>query len=327
MKKYLKIALLVIVGIILIGTFVFLYQKSKPKVIVYETLSAAVTDLEKTTVATGKVEPRDEILIKPQINGIIEELYKEAGQYVKADEVIAKVKVVPDMSSLNSAESRVNLSQIEFGKAQVDYDRVSDLYKKSVVSQEEFEQAEVAYQRAKEELQAAKDALDIVRTGISARSAKYSTTLVRSTVTGLVLDVPVKVGTSVVQSNNFNDGTTIASVANLSDMIFLGKIDETEVGRVKQGMEINLIIGALEDVKLKAELELISPKGVEENGAIMFEMKAAVDIPDSVFVRAGYSANAEILIAKSEDVLTIPESTVEFSQDSAFVYMLTKENP
>jgi HlyD family secretion protein len=327
MKKFFRIFLFVLLGAIIIGTFVFLYKKSKPKVVLYETVCPEIKTIEKKTIATGKVEPRDEILIKPQINGIIETLYKEAGQQVKADEIIAKVKVVPEMNSLNNAESLVAINQISFDKAKIDYDRVKKLYDKGISSKEEYEQAEVQYQRSKQELQASKDALDIVKTGMSARSAKYSTTMVRSTVTGLVLNVPVKVGSSVVMSNNFNDGTTIASVANMSDMLFVGKIDETEVGTIKQGAAMSIYIGALKNVKLNAVLEQISPKGIEENGAIMFEMKASVTVPDSIFVRAGYSANAEIVTAQSIDVLTIPESCVEFAEDTAFVQIVTAEKP
>ncbi|GHS85472.1 RND transporter MFP subunit [Bacteroidia bacterium] len=327
MKKFFRILMFVILGVIVLGTFVFLYQKSKPKVIVYEIVSPTKHTITKKTVATGKVEPRDEILIKPQINGIIAELYKEAGHKVQANEVIAKVKVVPDMNSLNSAESRVNLSEIEFKQNEINYKRVSDLFEKGVVSREDYEQTEMSYNRSKEELQAANDALGIIKTGISSRSAGYSTTMVTSTVSGLVLAVPVKVGTSVVQSNNFNDGTTIASVANLSDMLFIGKIDETEIGKIHTGAKMTLTIGALRDVKLTAILEQIAPKGVEENGAILFEMKAAVKIPDSIFIRAGYSANAEIITDNRDSVWAIPESCVEFSKDTAFVQILTKEKP
>lgn len=327
MKKILKIAIPVLIGIIILGTFYFLYQKSKPKVISYEIASPSLYTIEKKTVATGKVEPRDEILIKPQINGIIAELYKEAGQNVRIDEVIAKVKVVPEMGSLNAAESRVNLAEIEFKQAQTDFERIQRLHKTGVVAQEEYEQGEMKFKRAKEEIQTAKDALDIIKTGISKRSANYSTTLIRSTVNGLVLDVPVKIGSSVVQSNNFNEGTTIATVANMSDLIFRGKIDETEIGRIHKGMNMNLLLGALQDVRLNAKLEQIAPKGTEENGAIMFEIKAAVQVPDSLFIRAGYSANAEIITAKRDSVLSIPESCIEFSGDTAFVHLLIKETP
>ena len=284
-KKYLKIASLVVVAAIFIWTFVFLYQKSQPKVKVYETIVPETADLEKTTVATGKVEPRDEVLIKPQISGIISEVYKEAGQSVKQGEVIAKVKVIPELGTLNSAESRVRLAEINAKQAETDFARITK------------------------------------------NSASFSSTLIRSTITGLILDVPIKVGNSVIMSNTFNDGTTIATVANMNDLIFRGNLDETEVGRVHEGMPVKLTIGALQNLSFNAVLEYISPKGVEENGANQFEIKAAVQAPDSVQIRSGYSANAEIVLERAQKTLALPESTVEFSGDSTFVYVLTDSVP
>ena len=263
MKKYLKITLLVIIAIILVGTFVFLYQKSKPKVIVYETLAAEVTDLEKTTVATGKVEPRDEILIKPQISGIVDEVFKEAGQSVKKGEVIAKVKVIPELGQLNSAESRVRLAEINAKQAETDFTRIKKLYEDQLISREDYEKGEVAVKQAREENQTAKDNLEIIKEGITKNSASFSSTMIRSTIDGLILDVPVKAGNSVIMSNTFNDGTTIATVANMNDLIFRGNIDETEVGRIHEGMPIKLTIGALQNLTFDAILEYISPKGVE----------------------------------------------------------------
>ncbi|MEI7675840.1 MAG: efflux RND transporter periplasmic adaptor subunit [Bacteroidales bacterium] len=327
MKKIMRIVMFVIIGVVVIGTFVFLWKKSQPEVPVYELVSPVLGKIEKKTVATGKVEPRDEVLIKPKISGIIEVLYKQAGQMVKAGEVLAKVKVIPEMGQLTSAESRVNVAKISLDQAKSDFDRQSMLYKKGVVSKDEFEKTDANYKKTIEELENAKESLLIVREGISSRSSTYSTTQIKATISGMILDVPVKVGSSVIQSNNFNEGTTIASIANMNDMIFRGKIDETEVGRVNKGMPITLTVGALQDKKFQAVLEYVSPKGVEENGAILFEIKAAAKIPDSVFVRAGYSANAEIILGKKDKVLTIPENTVEFSNDSAFVNVLTAEKP
>lgn len=327
MKKYLKIALLVVVAAIFIFTFVFLYQKSRPKVTVYETVAPVVADLEKTTVATGKVEPRDEILIKPQISGIIDEVYKEAGQNVRKGEVIAKVKVIPELGTLNAAESRVRLAELNARQGETDFARMEKLFNDQLVSREEYEKAEVSVKQAREELQTAKDNLEIVKEGITKSNASFSSTLIRSTIDGLILDVPVKAGNSVIMSNTFNDGTTIATVANMNDLIFRGKIDETEVGRVHEGMPVKLTIGALQNLSFDATLEYISPKGVEENGANQFEIKAAVRVPDSVVVRSGYSANAEIVLERAQQALTLPESTIEFSGDSTFVYLLTDSVP
>ena len=261
MKKFLKITLLVLLAAGIIGTFVFLWMKSKPKVVVYETVTAEVADLQKTTVATGKVEPRDEILIKPQISGIIDEVYKEAGQSIRKGEVIAKVKVIPELGQVNSAESRVRLAEINEKQAQTDFDRIEKLFKDKLISREDFEKSEVALKQSHVEVQTAKDALEIIKEGITKNSASLSSTLIRSTIDGLILDVPVKAGNSVIMSNTFNDGTTIATVANMNDLIFKGKIDETEVGRIHEGMPVKLTIGALQNLTFDATLEYISPKG------------------------------------------------------------------
>lgn len=327
MKKYLKITLLVVVAAIFIGTFIFLYQKSKPKTTVYETVTPEIADLEKTTVATGKVEPRDEVLIKPQISGIISEVYKEAGQTIKQGEVIAKVKVIPELGQLNSAESRVRVAEISTAQAETDHERIKKLYNEKLISREDYEKSEVEIKKAREELQTAKDALEIIKEGITKNSASFSSTLIRSTIDGLILDVPIKVGNSVIMSNTFNDGTTIATVANMNDLIFKGKIDETEVGRIHEGMPVKLTIGALQNLTFDAELEYISPKGVEENGANQFEIKAAVHAPDSVQIRSGYSANAEIVLQRAQKVLAVPEGIIEFSGDSTFVWVMTDSIP
>jgi HlyD family secretion protein len=327
MKKILKFALLIIGAVLVIWTFWFLYQKSRPKVKKYVIENVAVGSIDKKTVATGKVDPRNEILIKPQMSGIIAAVYKEAGDIVRAGDVIAKIKVIPDMVSLNGAESRVSRAQISFDQSKRNYDRDGKLFTDKVISKEEYEKTQLQFYNDKEELRTAKDNLSLTRDGISTNSAAISNTLVRSTINGTILDVPVKVGNSVIQSNNFNDGTTIATVANMSDMLFVGKLDETEVGKIKVGMPMDITIGALQDQKLTAKLEYVSPKGKEENGAIMFEMKAAVKVPKDVFVRAGYSANAEIVFSKSQNVITIPESCIEFGGDTAFVYILKTKEP
>ena len=326
-KKFLKIGLLVAVAAIFVWTFVFLWQKSRPEITVYNVTSPEVTDLEKTTVATGKVEPRDEVLIKPQISGIIDVLYKEAGQTVKKGEVIAKVKVIPELGTLAAAESRVRLAEINGQQAETDFARLETLYKDGLISSEEYEKGRVTVEQAREELQAAQDNRDIVRDGITQSSADISSTLIRSTIDGLILDVPVKVGNSVIMANTMNDGTTIATVADMNDLIFRGNIDETEVGRVHEGMPVKITIGALQDLSFEAKLEYISPKATEENGANQFEIKAALRVPDSVTIRSGYSANAEIVLEHAQQTLAIPEGAVEFSGDSTFVYVLTDSVP
>lgn len=327
MKKILRIVGLALLGLLVISTFVFLWQKSRPKVVTYKIEMAAKGDIEKRTVATGKVEPRNEILIKPQMSGIIAEVFKEAGETVKAGDIIARIQVVPDMVNESSAESRVERARLSANQSRINYERDKKLFDNEVISREEFEKVELQYKNDQEELRAANDNLSLVRTGITKSSAQTSNTLVRSTVSGTILDVPVKAGNSVIQSNNFNDGTTVASVADLGDMLFVGKIDETEVGKLSVEMPMEITIGAIQDLKIPASLEYVSPKGTEESGAILFEMKAALQLPQDLFIRAGYSANADIILDKRTEVVTIPESSVEFSGDSAFVYMMKSEKP
>ena len=323
MKKIWKWMGIAAIALIFLGTFVFLYQKSQPKVKEYEICSTQTMDIERITVVTGKIEPRDEVNIKPQISGIIDKLYKVAGQVVKKDEVIAKVKVIPDMSNLSSAENRVKLAQINLKQTKTDFERMQRLKGEQVISDEEFEASEVKYRQAQAELSNAQDALNITRKGISLSNAQMSTTLIRSTIDGIILDIPVKVGNSVILSNSFNDGTTIATVADMTKLIFKGNIDETEVGQISEGMPVDISIGAIPDSKLKATLEYISPKGVETNGANQFEIKAALSIPPGLNIRSGYSANAEIILDRVTQVLTIPESTLNFENEKTYVYVLT----
>ncbi|MCI6501182.1 MAG: efflux RND transporter periplasmic adaptor subunit [Prevotella sp.] len=322
MKKYSKLIMAALIAVVFIGTFVFLYQKSQPKPVVYSEFTPKVTDISKVTVITGKIEPRDEVSVKPQISGIITHLYKQAGDMVSSGEVIAKVKVIPDMGQLSSAEARVRLAGINLKQAQVDFDREESLYRQRLVSEEEYDKQKQALSQAREEMAAAQDALEVVRDGVSKSNANASSTLIRSTISGLILDVPVKVGNTVVLSNTFNDGTTIATVANMNDLIFRGNIDETEVGRLVEGMPMKITVGALQDLRFDAVLEYVSPKAVENNGANQFEVKAAVTAVRDGKIRSGYSANAEIVLAKAEGVLSVPESAIEFSGDSTFVYVV-----
>ena len=280
MKKKLKYVIGLLIALIFVGTFVFLFKKSRPEKEVFNEYEVAYMDISRKTLITGQIGPRNEVAVKPQINGIIAELYKEAGQEVKENEVIAKLKVIPDMNSLSAAQSRVRLADINYNQAKANYDREKALYDKKLVSNEEFEQVTQALQQAREEKSAAQDALEIIRDGVSSTNAKSSSTLIRSTISGLILDVPVKVGNSVIQANTLNDGTTVATVADMNDLIFKGNVDETEVGTLREGTPLKITIGAL-----------------------------------------GYSANAELVLESAEHVLAIPESALEFSGDSTFVYV------
>lgn len=327
MKKIIKITLLVLFGIIIISTFFFLWNKSRVKEPKYNIISPEVKTIQKKIVITGKVEPRNEVAIKPQISGIIDEIYKKEGDLVKVGDIIAKVKVIPDINQLNSGESRVNNAKISFDQEKANFERMETLYQSKVVSKEVYEQALTAYRRAEEELQNAEESLEIIKKGISQRTAQYSNTLIKATVNGMILNIPVKVGNSVIQSNNFNDGTTIATIANMKDLIFVGKVDETEIGKIKVNDPVILSIGAMQDAKLSAKLEYIAPKGTTESGTTLFEIKAAIDpTEENTLIRSGYSANGEIIVQKADSVLAVPEYCVEYQNDSTFVYVET-DNP
>ena len=280
MKKRLKYVIGLLIALVFIGTFVFLFKKSRPEKEVFNEYEVAYMDISRKTLITGQIGPRNEVAVKPQINGIIAELYKEAGQEVKENEVIAKLKVIPDMNSLSAAQSRVRLADINYNQAKANYDREKALYDKN-----------------------------------------SSSTLIRSTISGLILDIPVKVGNSVIQANTLNDGTTVATVADMNDLIFKGNVDETEVGTLREGTPLKITIGALQDYSFDAVLEYISPKAVQNNGANQFEIRAAVKPQSDNKIRSGYSANAELVLESAEHVLAIPESALEFSGDSTFVYV------
>lgn len=326
MKKYFKYILMALVAVIFIGTFVFLYIKSQPQPEVYDEFTLQRMDIRKTTVVTGKIEPRNEVNVKPQISGIITEILKEAGETVQEGEVIAKVKVIPDMGSLSAAQSRLRLAEINRKQAQTDYDREKALFDKGLVAADEYDKIAQTLRQAREEVDAAQDNLEVVRDGVSKSNASASSTLIRSTITGLILDIPVKVGNSVILANTFNDGTTIATVANMNDLIFRGNIDETEVGRLSTGMTMKITIGALQDLKFDARLEYIAPKATDQNGANQFEIKAAVNLPSNATnIRSGYSANAEIVLAEAKNVLAVQESAIEFDGDDTYVYVIKGE--
>jgi len=323
MKTFFKI-----LGIILLlGGFgyvmYFLWDKSQEEPVIYETQNPITTTIVNKTVATGSVVPRKEIEIKPQVSGIIDELFVEEGNEIKKGDLIARIRIIPNMINLNNAESRVTKSKIAMQDAKRNFDRMVDLYKKGVIAKKEFESYEIAYDNAKEELQNAEDNLALIKEGQLKKSGAPTNTLVRSTISGMVLDIPVEIGNSVIESNNFNDGTTIATVADMGDMIFKGKIDETEVGKIHVGMPLILTIGAIDETKFDATLTKISPKGVEENGAVQFEIEADVNLKKDEFIRSGYSANADIVLDKVEDVLAIPEALLQFEGDKTFVEVET----
>ncbi|MBN1340055.1 MAG: efflux RND transporter periplasmic adaptor subunit [Bacteroidales bacterium] len=323
MKTFIKIFILVVVLGVFIFTIYFLYNKSQAKPVVFETTSPVVTNIIKKTVATGSVLPRKEIEIKPKVSGIIEEIYVVEGTIIREGDLIAKVQIIPNMVNLNNAESRLNRAKIALQNAERNYDRQKDLYEQKVIAKTDFEIYELEYKNAMEELESAENNLDLIKEGQSRTKGKATNTLITSTISGMVLDVVVETGNSVIESNTFNEGSTIAIIADMGEMVFEGKVDESEVGKIREGMDLILTIGAIDNIDFHAILEHISPKGVEENGAIQFEIKAAVELIDSVFVRAGYSANASIVLDRRDSVLAISESLLQFEKDSAFVEVET----
>ncbi len=327
MKRFFKILLWIIVGAVFVGTFIYLYLNSKKEADKYSLKYPTTETIEKTTVLTGKIEPRDEIDIKPQISGIISEILVEAGDHVNNGDIIARIKVIPEESQLSSALNRVSVAEIALEEARRVFERTKSLYEKKYESREKYESDETSLERAKRELEQARDQLKIVREGVSSANAQGSNTLVRSTVTGVVLEVPVKVGSSVIQSNTFNDGTTIAKVADMTDLIFRGKVDETEVDLLREGMDVSITVGAIAGSAYPAVIEKIAPMANDENGTNTFEVKAALDAGDGTHLRAGYSANANVILERADSVLAVPESVVEYEGDKAYVYVLQDSVP
>ncbi len=319
MKKVIKILILIIFLGAFVGTIYYLYQKSQTNPIVYKTETPFISTVIDKTVATGSVIPRKEIEIKPQISGIITNLYVEAGDHVKKGDKIARIRIIPNMVSLNQAETRVKNANINLRDVKIQYDRQKQLFDKGVISERDFQQVKYSYERAEAEVRAAENNLQLIREGTTKDSGKRTNTIVISTIEGTVLDVPVEEGFSVTETNNFNAGTTIASIANMGDMIFKGKVDESEVGKIKEGMPLILTIGAIENTTFDAVLMYISPKGVKENGAIQFEIKADVVLNDTVYIRAGYSANADIVLHRADSVLTIRESLLQFENGKVYI--------
>lgn len=297
-------------------TLFFLWSKDQAKAVVYKTEKPVRTDILKKTVATGSIVPRQEVEIKPRVSGIVEVLHVEPGQFVKEGDLIAVIKIVPDMVTLSRAEANLNQARISFNNAKRELERHRDLFRQKVISETELSKFELDYELRQEELAAAEDNLALVKRGASKGKASNK---VMSTVEGMVLAVPVKVGASVIESNTFNAGTTIASVADMNDMIFQGKVDESEVGKIKEGMPLRIKIGALEETVFEGTLEHIAPKGEVVDGVIQFEIKAAIAVKEGVFIRANYSANADVVLDRRDQVLAIPETLLQFDDGKPFV--------
>ncbi|MCT8339711.1 efflux RND transporter periplasmic adaptor subunit [Flavobacteriaceae bacterium TK19130] len=335
MKKTGTIIVLVTILVLFGVSMYWLWAKNAEDPTVYSTESPTTNTIIKKTVATGSIVPKEEVLIKPNISGIIDEIFVEAGAIVKAGDLIAKVKVVPNVSSLTSAKNSINqartqveTARLAFENQQSIYNRQKELFEKGVISANEFDQAQLefnqAQQRYKQEqvsLTGARQNYDIVKTGTTTGLGASANTEIRATVSGMVLDVPVKVGNQVIEANNFNDGTTIATLADVDKMIFEGKVDESEVGKIKEDLPLEITVGAIENKKFDAILDYIAPKGVEENGAIQFEIKGSLKKGDTTFIRAGLSANASIILARADSVMAIKEGLVQYDPKTQQPYV------
>lgn len=321
----------IIIGVIIFlifGSFIYvgyyLYKKNKQGPEVYKTTSPYYTDIIKKTVANGAINPRKEVELKPQISGIIDKIFIEAGDQVKKGQVIAKITVIPDDVTLSNAESALNRAKIGLKEAKIEKERRELLFNEGVISETEYNQYLFEFQRWQQEVEAAENNLQLIKEGVSSKQ-KETTTIVKSTITGMVLDVPVKEGEQVIESNNFNNGTTIASVADMTDLVFEGMVDESEVGKLKEGMDLNIKVGAIEGRTFDAKLEYISPKGIDDAGTIQFEIKAALEVPEGVMIRAGYSANADIILDTRDSVLAIRERDLIFEDGQTLVELETGE--
>lgn len=316
----------VLLALSVVGAFVltllFLYNKSQAKPAVFQTAKPVTMDIVKKTVAPGAIVPRREVAIKPHVSGTLEKLYVVAGEVVKNHQLLAKIRIIPNVVALNNAESAIRAAQIGLDNAQSQMARYQQLFDQKLMNETEFNQFKLAFELKRQELETAQSNRELIKEGASKRTGNVSN-LVNSTVDGMVLDVPVKEGASVIEANNFNEGTTIAAIADMGDMIFLGRVDESEVGKLSEGMPVTITVGALGEERLEGKLEYIAPKGKEKEGTIEFEVKAAVKLKPGVLVRANYSANADIILDTKKSVLAIEESLVQFDKGKAFVEVET----
>ncbi|WP_299122219.1 HlyD family efflux transporter periplasmic adaptor subunit [uncultured Winogradskyella sp.] len=335
MKRTKTVIALILIVVVFGAALYYLWDKNQENPITYTTESPTEETIIVKTVATGSIVPKEEILIKPNISGVIEEVFIEAGEYVKQGDLIAQIRVIPNVSNLTSAKNNIasnrnalQTAEINFKTQKAIYDRQKELFDKGVIAANEFDQVNNTYLQAKQRVEQARidvtqsrQNYDIIKTGTTSGLGSAAQTQVRATVAGMVLDVPVKAGNQVIEANNFNEGTSIASLADVKQMIFEGKVDESEVGKIKEGLPLEITVGAIENEKFDATLDYIAPKGVAENGAIQFEIKGTLKKIDSTFIRAGLSANASIILDKVEKVLAIKEALVQYDKETKKPYV------
>jgi HlyD family secretion protein len=320
MKRIIKFLFLGVIALVFIGTFAFLYRKSHAEPVVYQLDSPVKMSIVKKTVATGKVIPRREIEVKAQVSGVVEKLYVVAGQVVKKGAILARIALRPSMLNVSQAESQLHAAKLSLQNQAVDLERYRKLAAQGVISQSQFNQYSTNYDLQKEAVASAENSVALLQTGATKGMVSN---LIPATIDGTVLDVPNKEGAFILETSTFQSGTTIATLADMSDMIFEGLVDESEVGKLKQGMELVLNVGALEGKPFKASLEYIAPKGVTDQGTIKFTIRAAVKLDEHLFLRSNYSANADIVLDKRENVLAINEGDMIIEGKSTFVEVET----
>jgi HlyD family secretion protein len=324
MKKVVVTLILLLFLAAFVGTVLFLYGKSQQPPVVYETDEPFITDIVRKTVATGSIVPRREIALKSQVPGVVEELFFEEGDNVGLGDLVARIRLIPDMVRLNDAEAALEAARINHEDAQRELDRHKDLFEQELISDFEYNRFRLQAKLVTQRLESSENNLELIREGSAKRSGNVSN-LVESTVEGMVLDIPVKEGTFIIETNSFNAGSTIASVADMGEMIFEGRVDESEVGRIHVGMDLILSVGAIESELFDAKLEFISPKGEIDQGAVKFDIKAAIELKETAFLRAGYSATADIVLEKRDQVLAIRESNLIFDDDRIWVEVMVGE--
>ena len=326
MNKTVKIILGIAVLLALLYVLKYFKDSNAKEVIDYKTESPFYSTLDTKIVATGKLNPEEEIELKPQISGIIDAIFVEEGDLVRKGDLIARIRVVPNEQALVSAKSRINSLKLSFNNSQTVFNRNKTLFDKGVISKQDFENSELSLNQSKENYEQAQDDYQIIKQGSLSGGSSANTTIVAQ-ISGTILEIPVREGDQVIQSNNFNAGTTIATVADMSQMIFEGKVDESEVGKLEEGKDIVVILGAINEKEFPAVLTFVAPKGIEQNGAVQFTIKADVDIDSSTRIRAGYSANAEIELESKDSVLVIKEALLQFNRITEKPYVeLLKEN-
>ena len=323
MNKTVKIILGIVLLILLVFVLKYFKDSNKKDVIDYKTAQAFYTSLNTKIVATGKLNPEEEIELKPQISGIVDKILVEEGDLVQKGDLIAKIRVVPNEQALVSAQSRIKTSKFTYDNAKTLFERNKALYEKGVISRQDFENNELSLNQAQESYMQAQNDYQIIKRGSISGGGSANTNIVAQ-IAGTILQIPVREGDQVIESNNFNAGTTIATIADMRQMIFEGKVDESEVGKLEEGKTIKVILGAINEKEFPAKLTFVAPKGVEENGAVQFVIKADVAVESSNKIRAGYSANAEIEVASKDSVMVIKEALLQFNRitEKPFVEIL-----